>query len=130
MRLVPAITGSGESVLVTAMSARATTAVVAVEELLPVLGSVTGDVIVPVLDSIVPSGVLAGTCTTRLKTATCVLSSVSFLAVTVPFEPIDGVVLVHPAGAAKDTKVVPAGSESLITRSTALSPPLLVTVIE
>jgi hypothetical protein len=58
------------------------------------------------------------------------LSSVCVFAVTIPFAPTDGVVLVHPAGVARETKVVPAGSESLITRSTALSPPLFVTVIE
>jgi len=57
VRFDPAVTGSGESVFVTAMSADVATVVVAFALSLPVLGSLVDDVAVAVFESTVPDAV-------------------------------------------------------------------------
>src|SRR3990170_7094020 len=86
----PAFTGSGASLLVTERSARATTAVFAVAELLSGHGSKVSLVAVAVLLSVVPSGVLAFTLTTSLKVAVVPASNLEIVQVTVPVPPMAG----------------------------------------
>src|SRR2546425_6484 len=66
--LLPAITGSGESLLVTARSALVLTVVVSVAELLPDVGSTLVAAAVAVLLSVVPCGRFALTFTTTVNT--------------------------------------------------------------
>src|SRR6185369_17838427 len=69
VRLLPAVTGSGESDLVTARSALVCTVVVAVALLLPGVPSDEVEVTVVVLVIVVPLATLALTLTTIVKTA-------------------------------------------------------------
>jgi hypothetical protein len=69
--LAPGLTGSGESVFTTEMSADLFTVVIAVEELLAEFGSAPSSALalaVAVLEMTVPSGVPGLTCTTIVRT--------------------------------------------------------------
>src|SRR5215212_2341463 len=103
------MTGSGESVLVTARSAEVATVVVAVPVLLPELGS--GVVVVAVAEFVMvePFGTLAPTLTTMVKLGVAPAATVALVKVTVPVPPIAGAEVAQPAGAAAETNVVPAG---------------------
>src|SRR5207248_2044154 len=148
--LFPAVTGSGESVLMTRRSATVPTVVVSIQLLLAGFGSVVVELAVAVLLITVPSGRAALTLTTSVKTklvmggsvgsvvevsaavlvmtpagraaltlttsvntALAPLASVGVVAVTVPVPPTAGVMVVQPAGAMKETKVVPTGTTSV-----------------
>src|SRR5581483_8826092 len=76
--LLPAVTGSGESVLVTERSARVCTVVVAVPVLLPGVGSVVVVAAVAELLIVAPLAVLALTFTTIVKTAVSPAATVAF----------------------------------------------------
>ena len=128
MRLLPAFTGSGVSILTIDRSADVATVVVSVSDSLPGLGSAVVDVAVAVLDRTVPPAVEGLTLTTRVKTAFPTASD-GLAQEMVPVPPTAGVVHDQPATAESDTKVVPAGSVSLHATVAAASGPLLVTVI-
>src|SRR5258706_8447342 len=108
--LLPALTGSGESLLVTARSARVCTVVIAIPVLLPGVGSGVALLAVALLLIIVPFAVDAGMLTTIVNTA-------DSPAMTVPFEKTIGpaVFTAQPAPVVTiaDTSVVPAGTASL-----------------
>jgi hypothetical protein len=106
-------TGSGLSVLVTDMSACVVTAVVSVSLLLVDTMSAVEELTVAVLETVEPSATLAFTLTTSVNTSgESAGAKVGLDAVTVPVPPTGGVFEVHPAGAVKLTKVVPAGTTS------------------
>jgi hypothetical protein len=126
--LLPALTGSGESVLVSRRSAAVATVVVAVAELLPGVGSVVADAAVAVLVISVPAAVFDAT---RTASVNCALPAarLGFEHDTVPLAPTAGVVHVQPAGALSETNVVPAGTASVIVADAALDGPEFVTLI-
>src|SRR5205085_10189218 len=76
--LLPAITGSGESLLVTAKSTRAMTLVLAVPVLLPGVGSVVALAAVALLLMVEPLATLAFTLTTIVNTAVSPAATVAF----------------------------------------------------
>src|SRR5688572_8171983 len=124
----PAFTGSGASLLVTERSARPTTAVCAVAELLSGHGSKVSLVAVAVLRSVVPSGVLGSTLTTSLKVAVAPAPNVEIVQLTVPVPPTAGVeqLKAGPLVCANETNVVLAGIASVNATLTApLGPRLL-----
>src|SRR5688500_13159069 len=106
-------TGSGLSVLVTERSARALTPVVSVSALFAAFVSVVVEATVAVLVIVPPWGTLELTFTTSVNVAVSPAARVAAVAVTVPVPPAGGVVGVNPAGAAKDTNVVPTGMTSV-----------------
>jgi hypothetical protein len=128
VRSVPAVTGSGLSVLVTDKSADVATVVLAVAELLPVFGSNVDEFAEAVLEITVPLGVPAPTFTTRVKTADPGANE-EFVAVTVPVAPTAGVVANHPDAVLNETNVVLGGTASVSWALVALFGPLLATVI-
>jgi len=83
---------------------------------------------VAVFEITVPFGTVFPTATTSVKTASPVGSD-EILLDTVPPLPTAGVVEAHPAGAVKDTRVVPTGNVSDSTTDAALLGPALLTVI-
>src|SRR5712692_2405331 len=113
--LLPAATGSGESDLVTARSARAWTVVVAVLLLLPEVGSVVAVAAVAVLLMIVPSAVLELTLTTMVNTALSPAVTVAFEKTTLPVPPTAGELVLQPEPVVTtaDTNVVFAGTASV-----------------
>jgi len=129
----PALTGSGESLFATTRSARvgatAVTVVVAVAELFAVDDSVEDVEVVAVFVMVVAAGVPLFTLTTSVNVADAVAANDALVALTVPFEPTAGVDGVHPAGDAKETNVVFAGSGSLSETFAAAEVPLFVIVI-
>src|SRR5262245_50154405 len=106
------MTGSGESVLVTARSAEVATVVVDVPVLFVGLESAVVDVTVAELAIVVPLGTLAPTRTTMVKLGVAPAASVARVKVTVPVAPTAGVELAQPAGTLAETNVVPDGSVS------------------
>src|SRR5262245_14261148 len=110
----PAITGSGESVLVTERSACAFTVVVAVPLLLPPVGSVVVVAAVAVFVIVVPLAVLAFTATTIWKTAVSAAATVALEKTTLPVPPTAGELVLHPVPVVTeaDTNVVLAGTAS------------------
>src|SRR5262245_19860259 len=124
--LLPAITGSGESDLVTARSACETTLVVAVLLLLAALLSALSAVVVAVLVSVVPAGVAAPTLTVMVNVAISAFGTFAFSKVIVPVPPAaTESVRVHPTGRAPvETNVVLAGIASVTLTPVELSDPL------
>ena len=86
------------------------------------------DETVAVLAMTVPGVTPAPTWTTKVKTALPIPNDV-WLQETVPPEPAAGVVQLHPAGEASETKVVPVGSGSESVAPAALLGPALATVM-
>src|SRR5437016_4786002 len=76
--LLPALTGSGESLLVTARSALVCTVVVAAPVLLPGVGSVVALAAVALLLIVLPLTALALTLTTIVNTAVSPAATVAF----------------------------------------------------
>src|SRR5262252_4849901 len=108
--LLPAKTGSGESVLVTARSTRAITVVTAVPVLLPGVGSVVAVAAVALLLIILPSVADGGIATTIVKTAVSPAGTVAFEKTTLPVPPTGGALVDQPLPVVTDaeTNVVPA----------------------
>src|SRR5690349_20659753 len=94
--LLPAFTGSGESVLESWRSACAATVVVAVALSLPELPSDELDVTVAVFDNTVPAATFGATFTIRVK-ADPPTAKLAFVQVIVPPAPTAGVVHDQPA---------------------------------
>src|SRR5437868_12362608 len=129
--LLPAITGSGASDLVTARSAWVLTVVVAVAELLPGVGSLVVVAAVAVLVIVEPLAALALTLTTMVKTAVSPFGTVAFEKTTLPVPPTAGALVDQPLPVVTvaDTNVVLAGSVSPTATVCASLGPLLVSVI-
>src|SRR5436309_626449 len=108
----PALTGSGESVLVTARSAAVLTVVVAVALLFAGTGSTVVDVTLAVLEMVPVAAAL--TFTTSVNVAEAPDANVAMFAVAVPVPPTAGVVSVKagPEVCIIETNVVPAGTAS------------------
>src|SRR6266850_8233577 len=98
-----AVTGSGESVLLTERSAlSAVTVVVAVETLFPVARSVTAEETVATF--VIGLAAPTFTFTTRVKTCgPAATVRLGLVASTRPTPPTDGVVTLHPPGAVNET---------------------------
>src|SRR5262245_4604298 len=124
--LLPAITGSGEPLLVTAKSAFETTLVVAGLVLLAALLSALSAVVEAVLVITVPDAVPEPTLTVMVKVAISAFGTLAFSKVMVPVPPTaTESVRVQPAGRAPtDTKVVLAGIASVTFTPVELSGPL------
>ena len=131
VRLLPAVTGSGESIFATDKSVDVATVLVVVPVLLLVLGSGTGELAVAEFAMRVPLVVFAFTFTTSVNVIDAPTPVVvpNPVAVTFPVPPTAGVVDVHPAGAEKETKVVFAGTASVIEMFDAGDGPPLLTWI-
>src|SRR4051794_4425308 len=110
-------------------SANTLTSVVSVSLSLAALGSSVLDDAVAVLVSVVPFATLESTFTTTVNIAASAAFSFARVAVTVPLPPTAGVVRVQPDGAVALTKVVPAGSGSVICKLCAWFGPLLFKMI-
>ena len=123
----PVRTGSGESELVICKSETGPpeTAVVAVAELLPRLGSLDMPVIEAVLVIVEPGA--AVTLTTRVIVVDPLVRSAPSEQVTVPVPPTGGVLQLPEL--VNETNVVPAGTVSLKLAPISVSGPLLVTEI-
>jgi hypothetical protein len=78
---------------------------------------------------VVPPGVPAGTCPTRVKTPSLPIARTGFVQLTEPPAPGAGVEHVQPAGAESETKVIVPGSASFNVAASAVSGPPLMTVI-
>src|SRR5436305_1782405 len=125
--LLPAITGSGASDLVTDRSMRRMTLVIATSMLLPGVGSPVPLVTVAVLVMVAPLAVLELTLTTMVKVAVSALATEALVKVMVPVPPAGTAsVRDQPAGVVTDTSVVFAGVGSLIVTDCASDGPLLV----
>src|SRR5438128_2460243 len=125
--LLPAITGSGASLLVTDRSMRRMTLVIATSMLLPGVGSPVVLVTVAVLVIVAPLAVLELTLTTIVKVAVSALATVALVKVIVPVPPAaTESVRDQPAGVVTDTSVVLVGVGSLIVTDCASLGPLLV----
>src|SRR5436853_2243914 len=125
--LLPAITGSGESVLVIARSAITCTVVVVVPVLLPGVGSVVVLAAVALLLMTVPLAVLLLTLTTIVNTAVSPAATVAFEKTIGPAvfaaQPL-------PVVTIADTKVVLAGTASVtVTVCASLGPALLKLIV-
>src|SRR5258706_517057 len=121
--LLPALTGSGESLLVTARSARVCTVVIAIPVLLPGVGSGVALLAVALLLIIVPFAVDAGMLTTIVNTA-------DSPAITAALEKTIGPEVLTaqplPVVTTADTNDVPAGTPSVtVTVLASLGPALL-----
>src|SRR6266850_8394756 len=117
----PAVTGSGESVLVTTRSAEPLTVVVSVSLLFSVFGSVGAPDTVAVFVRVDEA---------LLVTKTMMVTVADAAALIAPSEHMTVVVPEHaPCDAVADTRVVPAGSVSDTVAEVALFGPLFVTVI-
>src|SRR4051812_20978845 len=88
--LLPAITGSGESVLVTARSALVCTVVEAMPVLFPGVGSVVVEAATALLLMVLPLAALALTLTTMVKTAVSPFGTDAFEKTTLPVPPTAG----------------------------------------
>lgn len=125
MRLAPAATGSGESVLVTERSAPVpeVTMVVSVSELFALTGSLTAEDTDAVFVIVVPLGVAGFTFTTIENVAVASSANEATGQVTDPVPPTDGVA--HPAEGETETNVVLVGVASVRTTLVAVSGPSL-----
>ena len=106
------------------------TVVVTVDALLPVSASVLAADTVAVLAKTLPSTVAPATLTTRANEALAPLARELFVAITLPVPPITGVPVTHPAGATRETKLVPGGNVSSSETVVAGDGPRFVTVME
>ena len=123
VRSVPAVTGSGESVFVTARSADAATVVVAVAALSEASGSVTAELADAALLSTVPAATPSPTCTVSVTVAAVPLARAPRLHVTV-------VIPLHvPCDGAAVTNDVPAGSVSVSETAPTSDGPVFATPI-
>src|SRR5437764_1377447 len=127
--LLPARTGSGVSTLDATRSAEALTVVLAEPVLLVGSGSGVELEAVAELLMVVPARTLALTWTMMVKLGAAPAATVGLVKVTVPVPPIAGAVVVQPAGAVAETKVVPAGMVSGSATPWASLGPLFVSVI-
>jgi hypothetical protein len=127
--LPPTLTGSGESAFVTRRFAPAPlTAVVVVAVLLAVTAS-SGELTVALFVITVPAGVAAVTYSTRAMELDPTPTD-GLVQAWVPVPPSGSGEHVHPAAAATETNVVPAGVVSETVTFDAASGPAFVTVIE
>src|SRR5438128_126398 len=126
--LEPALTGSGESLLVTARSAAVLTVVMAVALLFAGTGSTVVDVTLAVLEMVPVAAAL--TFTTSVNVADAPAANVAMFAVAVPVPPTAGVVSVNagPEVCIMETKVVLAGMVSLSETVDATAGPPFVNV--
>jgi hypothetical protein len=122
--LFPAITGSGESLLVIEMSDSVTTFVTVLAVLFVVFGSLVPELSVLVVVMFVPFGVFEFTFTTRIAEALVPAENVVALQVIVPVLPGSKVVQVAPTGAVNDTNVVFGGVDIVYTAFAAAAGPL------
>src|SRR6185295_12082205 len=129
--LLPAKTGSGVSVLVTARSAIALTVVVAVPVLLPGVGSVVTAAPTALLVIVVPFGVPEFTLTTIENVAVSPAATVALENTTLPVPPTAGALMLQPLPVvtAADTNVVLAGTASVTVTVWASLGPLLTKLI-
>src|SRR5438874_2663802 len=125
------MTGSGESVLVTARSAWVMTAVVCVAESFAALASVVVVVAVAVLLTVPPWATFGLTRTTKVNVASAPATRVVMNALAVPLPPAGGTTRLKagPEVWLADTNVVLAGTASLRVTFCASDGPLLVTMI-
>src|SRR5215813_10360244 len=123
--LLPANTGSGESLFVTAMSATVITEVVAVPVLFPGVGSVVAVAAVALLVMVVPLAVFGLMLTTIVNVAASSASDVALEKTTLPVPPTAGAVVDHPAPTVTlaETNVEFAGTASVtVTVCASLGP--------
>src|SRR4030095_4499838 len=127
----PAMTGSGESVLVIAISALVIAVVVSVSELFPGVGSVGSPVVVTVLEIVVLLATLLLTFTTIVKTAVSPLATSAFEKITLPVTPTAGALVDQPVPVvtAAETKVVLVGVPSVTETLVSFDGPLLTKLI-
>src|SRR5262245_53613130 len=125
--LSPAVTGSGESDFVIAMSACVIAVVVSVSELFAGAGSVGSPAAVTVLEIVVLLATLLFTLTTMVKTAVSPLATFPFENVTLPVPPTAGALVDQPVPVvtAAETKVVLVGVGSVTVTLVSLDGPLL-----
>lgn len=127
---LPAGTGSGASVLVTARSADVVVVVVAVAPLFADVESGVGDDAVAVLVIVVPLAVVGLTRTTMVKMAVGGAGAMlPMVHETVPVVPTPGAAQLQPVGASSERKVVLDGTVSVIVTLAALLGPVFVTPI-
>src|SRR5262245_58802723 len=127
----PALTGSGESVLVTARSACVLTVVVAVPVLLPGVGSVEAVAAVAVFVIVEPFAALELTFTTTVNTAVSALGTLAFENTMLPVPPTAGAETPQPLPVVTtaDTNVVLAGTASVTVTVWAVPGPLFIKLI-
>lgn len=127
--LLPAITGSGDSVSVTVICACEVvpTTVNALAVLLAEFGSLTEELTVAVFVMTVPFAVPVLTFVISEKVAAVPPAIFNAVHTTLPVLPTGGVVQVQPAGTAMETNVVFAGTASTSVALSAALGPLLVT---
>src|SRR5581483_6849612 len=130
--LLPAITGSGESDLVTARSALVCTVVEAVAVLLPVDGSVVVEAATALLLMMLPLAALALTLTMIVKTAVSPFGTDALEKTMLPVPPaMTESVRAQPLPVVNtaDTNVVLVGTASVIVTVCAVPGPLLTKLI-
>src|SRR5436305_9704816 len=127
--LPPGKAGLGVPVLVTTRSTGALTGVLVVNELLPASGSLVVDVTLTVLET-AGAGKVEATWTTMVKVGAAPAAKPARVKVTVPVPPTAGAVVVQPAGAVAETKVVPAGMPPVRLTAWASQGPMSVSGIE
>jgi hypothetical protein len=123
--LLPAVTGLGVPLLVTARSQSTDTGV----ETVVVLFAATGSLVVVVtveLAVMVPAAMLVGTLTTTMMSASAAIAKFAVVQFTPPALPTAGVVQLQPAGAETDANVVVPGVASVKLRPVAAAGPLFV----
>jgi len=125
------MTGSGESLLVTARSAPVMTAVIAVPVLLPGVGSTVALAAVALLVMVEPLATLAATWTTMVKVAISLSVVVPLEKTTLPVAPTAGALVLQPVPefTTAETKVVPVGRPSVTVTVCAALGPLLTKLI-
>ena len=127
MILLPAVTGLGVPLSVTAKSQMVVTGVAVVVLLLAELGSVVEEETVEVA-VIVVAAIEEATFTTTIMLADAPEAKLASVQVTVPVAPTAGVVQVQPAGAEIEANVVFVGTTSVKVAFVELAGPLFVTV--
>ena len=127
--LLPAITGLGAATFVTDSSAWAVVPTIVDAEalLFAEFGSLTDEFTVAVSVTTVPFAVPVFTFTIIEKVAAVLPAMLRFVHTTLPVPPMAGVTQVQPAGAARETNVVFAGTASTSVVLSAALGPLLVT---
>src|SRR5689334_15132693 len=125
--LLPENTGSGESLFVTAMSATATTAVVAVPVLFPGVGSVVAVAAVALLVIVAPFAVFGLILTTIVNVAASPAKEVALEKTMLPVPPTAGALVDQPAPTVTlaETNVAFAGTASVTVTVCASLGPLL-----
>src|SRR5271155_3961187 len=126
--LLPAVTGLGVPLFVTARSQATLTGV---EAVMLVLFAGLGSLVVVVTFEVAVMGLaaavtVAGTFTTMRMSASAATARLAAVQVTVPVAPTAGAVQIHPAGGETDSNVVLAGVASVKVRPVAAAGPLSV----